>query len=70
MTTIGDRFKSTLNGQVYEVKSVKGMQILLESEDRKSQLLTEKEILKLFYDKLENNTLQKDLIPSLLPSLK
>jgi len=65
MTTIGDRFKSTLNGHVYEVKSVKGTRILLESEDGKSQLLTEKEILKLFYDKVENATLQKNLIPSL-----
>jgi hypothetical protein len=67
MTMIGDRLKSILTGKVYEVKMVKGISVLLESEDRRSQVLTEKENLNLFYDKVENKNLSKDLNPLLLP---
>jgi hypothetical protein len=60
MTMIGDRLKSILTGKVYEVKMVKGMSVLLESEDRRSQVLTEKGNLNLFYEKVENKDLSKD----------
>lgn len=67
MTMIGDRLKSVLTGKVYEVKMVKGMSVVLESEDRRSQVLTEKGNLNLFYEKVENKNLSKDLNSLLLP---
>ena len=70
MTMIGDRLKSILTGKVYEVKMVKGLSVLLESEDRRSQVLTEKANLNLFYEKVENKDLSKDSNSLLLPNFK
>jgi hypothetical protein len=70
MTMIGDRLKSILTGKVYEVKMVKGLSVLLESEDRKSQVLTEKGNLNLFYEKVENENVSKDSNSLLLPNFK
>lgn len=56
----GDRLKSNLTGKVYKVKMVKVKQVILESEDGSSQVLTEKENLKLFYGKVKNESRQKD----------
>ncbi len=56
----GDRLKSNLTRKVYKVKMVKGKQVVLESEDGSSQVLTEKENLKLFYEQVKNETRQKD----------
>ena len=67
MTMIGEKLRSTLTGLVYEVKMVKGISVLLESIDRRSQVLTEEENLDLFYEKIEGNSLSKDLTPLLLP---
>jgi hypothetical protein len=67
MTTIGEKLKSTLTGIIYEVKMVKGISVVLESMDRRSQVLTEEENLNIFYEKIENNSLSKDLTPFLLP---
>jgi hypothetical protein len=70
MTMIGDRLKSILTGKVYEVKMVKGMSVLLESEDRRSQVLTEKGNLNLFYEKVENENVSKDSNSLLLPNFE
>ena len=67
MAMIGEKLKSTLTGLVYEVKMVKGIAVLLESMDRRSQVLTEEENLNIFYKKIEDNSLSKDLTPLLLP---
>jgi hypothetical protein len=67
---IGDRLKSILTGKVYEVKMVKGLSVLLESEDRRSQVLTEKGNLNLFYEKVENENVSKDSNSLLLPNFK
>ncbi len=67
MAMIGEKLKSTLTGQVYEVKMVKGIAVLLESIDRRSQVLTEEENLNLFYEKIEGNNLSKDLTPLFHP---
>lgn len=67
MATIGDKYKNILTGNVYEVKSLKGLSVLLESEDRRSQIFTEKENLKLFYEKVENENRPQNSTPLLLP---
>jgi hypothetical protein len=67
MTTIGEKLKSTLTGKIYEVKMAKGISVVLESTDRRSQVLTEEENLDLFYEKIEGNSLSNDLTPLLLP---
>jgi hypothetical protein len=67
MAVIGEKLKSTLTGMVYEVKMIKGISVLLEAMDRKSQVLTEEENLSIFYEKIEGNNLSKNLPPLLLP---
>jgi len=67
MAVIGEKLKSTLTGMVYEVKMIKGISVLLEAMDRKSQVLTEEENLDIFYEKIEGNNLSKDLAPLLHP---
>jgi hypothetical protein len=64
---IGEKLKSSLTGLVYEVKLIKGISVVLESTDRRSQVLTEEENLSIFYEKIENNSLSKELIPLSLP---
>jgi hypothetical protein len=54
LTIIGDVFKSILTGEAYKVKLIKGISVVLESDDRMSQILTETENLDLFYEKIEN----------------
>ena len=49
---MGDKFKSLLTDKVFEVKSFTDWMVLLESEDKLSQVLTEKVNLKLFYQKV------------------
>ena len=56
----GGRLKSNLTGKFYKVKMVKGQLVVLESEDGSSQVLTEKENLKLFYEQVKNESREKD----------
>ena len=57
-----DRLRSNLTGKIYQVKMVKGKQVVLESEDGSSQVLTEMENLKLFYEKVKNESREKDFL--------
>ncbi len=57
MTGLGEKVKSMITGKVYEVKMIKGLSVVLESEDRRSQILTEKDNLSFFYEKIANNLL-------------
>jgi hypothetical protein len=70
MITIGERVKSTFTGKVYEVKRIIEMSVVLESEDGKSQVLTERGNLNLFYEKVENDHLSKELNFFLHPRFK
>ena len=47
----GDKFKSTFTGLVYGVKKIKDSMVLLEAENGSTEVLTEKNSLKLFYKK-------------------
>jgi len=46
---VGDRFKSVFTGKVYAVKVIGDRLVLLESDDKLSRVLTEKDYLKSFY---------------------
>ena len=46
-----NRFRSKITGNVYEVKKIVNEMIILESLNRKSQVLTELNNLALFYEK-------------------
>jgi hypothetical protein len=50
----GDRVKSRLTGTVYEVKRLRDISVILESEDGSNQEWTDNGNLKLFFEKLEN----------------
>jgi hypothetical protein len=50
-TKDGDTIKSPLNGDYYKVKRIVNSMVVLESEDGKTQILTEVENLNLFYKK-------------------
>ncbi len=60
-TTTGDRLRNNLTGTMYKVKIIKGKLVVLETEDGSSQLLTGKDCLKLFYEKIENVKMQRQL---------
>ncbi len=55
----GDRLRNNLTGTTYKVKVIKGKLVVLETEDGSSQLLTGKDCLKLFYEKIENAEMQR-----------
>jgi hypothetical protein len=48
---IGEIFKSSLTGRVYEVKRILDQMVVLQSLNGLSQVLTAKENLNLFYEK-------------------
>jgi glycerol kinase len=56
-TKVGDTVRSVLNGIEYKVKKIVKRMAVLESQDGKSQVLTELENLSLFYKKKKGKTL-------------
>ncbi len=50
---LGDKFKSFFTGKVYAVKLIGNRMVLLESDDQLNRVLTEKEILRSFYQRVE-----------------
>ena len=50
-TKVGDTVRSILNGIEYQVKKIVEKMVVLESQDGKSQVLTELDNLTLFYRK-------------------
>ena len=58
-TKVGDRVRSILNGIEYQVKKIVKRMVVLESQDGKSQVLTELDNLTLFYKKEEGKALWK-----------
>ncbi len=55
----GDRLRSNLTGTMYRIKVIKGKLVVLETEDGSSQMLTVKDSIKLFYQKIGNVKRQK-----------
>ncbi len=53
-TKDGDTVRSFLNGNTYKVKKIVNSLAVLESEDGRSQILTELDTLNLFYKKKED----------------
>ncbi len=53
-TEDGDTVKSLLNGNYYKVKRIVKSMAVLQSEDGRSQILTDVENLNLFYKKKES----------------
>jgi hypothetical protein len=52
----GEKVRSNLNGKGYEVKAIKNRLVVLDAEDGLSWLITDKDILRMFYMKVENET--------------
>ena len=50
---LGDKFKSLFTGKVYAVKLIGDRMVLLESDDQLSRVLTEKVVLRSFYQRVE-----------------
>jgi hypothetical protein len=61
ITMEGERVRSILTGKVYEVKAIKNGFIILEALDGLSQILTEKQNMKLFYEQMANKNKMRDL---------
>jgi hypothetical protein len=73
MTKEGEKRRSILTGKVYQVKAIKDRLVVLGSLDGSSQVWTEKDNLKLFYEKVENEQVPEGLVrsptkPKRLPS--
>jgi ABC-type Na+ transport system ATPase subunit NatA len=58
--TIGEIFKSSLTGKVYEVRRVLDQMVVLQSFNGLNQVLTGKENLRLFYEKVFSIELKKN----------
>ncbi len=50
-TKVGETVRSILNGMEYQVKKIVEKMVVLESQDGKSQILTDLDNLTLFYKK-------------------
>jgi hypothetical protein len=50
----GDTVRSTLNGISYKIRKIQNQVAVLESQDGKSQVLTEVDTLRTFYQKEED----------------
>ena len=53
-TKVGDTVRSILNGIEYKVKKIVKRMAVLESQDGKSQVITEVDALKVFYREKED----------------
>jgi len=53
-TKVGDTVRSILNGMEYKVKKIVKSLAVLESQDGKSNIVTEVDALKLFYREKED----------------
>lgn len=60
----GDKIKSILTGKVYEVKTIKDWTVGLTSLDGWSHVWTERDNLRLFYEKIEDEEGPNDCSPS------
>jgi hypothetical protein len=60
ITMQGEKARNIITGRVYEVKAIKNEFIILEALDGLSQILTEKESVKLFYEELRNENRVRD----------
>jgi hypothetical protein len=58
-TKVGDTVRSNLSGIEYQVKKIVKKMVVLESQDGRSQVLTELDNLTLFYKKEEEKALWK-----------
>jgi hypothetical protein len=58
--TIGEIFKSSLTGKIYEVSRILDQMVVLQSLNGLNQLLTGKDNLSLFYEKVFSIELKKD----------
>ena len=56
----GTKVKSSLTGEIYRVKAVRGMALVLEAEDGLRSVITELGDLNLFYETLENGGRSKN----------
>lgn len=61
MAKEGDKIRSKLTEKVYKVKAMKDWLVVLESVDGTSQIWTEKNNLKLFYENIESGENPEDL---------
>jgi len=52
----GMKVKSWITGEIYEINEFRGQMVILNREDHSGQVLTDKENLKLFYEKVEKET--------------
>jgi hypothetical protein len=59
----GTKVKSSLTGEIYRVKAVRGMALVLEAEDGRCSIITELGNLNLFYETLEKEDRSKNPSP-------
>ena len=56
-----EKRRSILTGKIYRVKAIDDWSVILESLDGSSEVCTESDNLKLFYENLEEDPISKDL---------
>ena len=56
MIRIGERLRNRINGRVYRVKAIRNSLVVLDAVEDSSWIITEKEILKMFYKRIEKES--------------
>ncbi len=59
----GSRVISNLTGEIYRVKAVRGMAMVLEAEDGSNSVITQIENMRLFYEMIGNKSGSEDTPP-------
>jgi hypothetical protein len=56
----GEKLRNNINGRVYQVKAIRNSLVVLDAVGDSSWIITEKDILKMFYKRLGTESRQND----------
>jgi hypothetical protein len=64
----GEKLRNNINGRVYQVKAIRNSLVVLDAVGDSSWIITEKDILKMFYKRLGRESQRNDRPFSAFPS--
>jgi len=59
MIRIGERLRNNISGRVYRVKAIRNSLVVLDAVGDSSWIITEKEIVRMFYKRIEKENQRK-----------
>jgi hypothetical protein len=64
----GEKLRNGFNGRVYRVKAIRNKLVVLDAEEDMSWIITEKDVLGIFYEKVQMKDQGNGSVPPLTPS--